>query len=144
MDGGIWANNPIMIALVDALACFSMPRGCIRILSLGCGSDNYTVSGSKLWPAGRLAWHDIIVGAMRFQSQNVIGQAGLLIGADRVTRVAPPRSCANIELDDWMRSVEHLPGAATVTLEEQGDRLASGFLRRPAELYTPCTPRMDV
>ena len=35
VDGGVWANNPIMIALVDVLSCFSVPRDNVRILSLG-------------------------------------------------------------------------------------------------------------
>src|SRR6202023_1043255 len=25
-DGGVWANNPVMIALVDALACYEIER----------------------------------------------------------------------------------------------------------------------
>ncbi len=34
VDGGR-ANNPVMIALVDALTCFDVPRENVRILSLG-------------------------------------------------------------------------------------------------------------
>ncbi|WP_312861700.1 patatin-like phospholipase family protein [Segnochrobactrum spirostomi] len=37
IDGGIWANNPVMNALVDALACFDIAREGVRILSLGTG-----------------------------------------------------------------------------------------------------------
>ena len=33
VDGGVWANNPVMIALVDAIACFDVPRDAVRILS---------------------------------------------------------------------------------------------------------------
>ena len=35
VDGGLFANNPIMVALADALSCFSVPREHIRILSIG-------------------------------------------------------------------------------------------------------------
>ena len=89
VDGGVWANNPIMIALVDALSCFSIPRKRISILSLGCGDDGYTVGRLKMLLGGILAWHDIFSAAMRFQSLNALGQAGLLIGADRIVRVIP-------------------------------------------------------
>ena len=52
VDGGVWANNPIMIALVDAITCFDVSRDSIRILSLGCGSEPYTVGGWSAdgWP----------------------------------------------------------------------------------------------
>ena len=60
VDGGVWANNPIMIALVDALSCFSVPRGRVRILSLGCGDDSYSVDHSKVRLGGMWAWRDSI------------------------------------------------------------------------------------
>ena len=39
LDGGIWANNPTMMALVEALTCFTVQRENIAILSIGCGQD---------------------------------------------------------------------------------------------------------
>ena len=36
-DGGIWANNPIMVGVVDALACFLIDRRQLHVLSLGTG-----------------------------------------------------------------------------------------------------------
>ena len=35
VDGGVWANNPVMIALVDVLSCFSVARDQIRISESG-------------------------------------------------------------------------------------------------------------
>ena len=97
VDGGVWANNPVMIALVDALTCFVVPRENISILSLGCGDEPYSVGNFKMMGGGLFAWWDIIHAAMRLQSQNALGQAGLLVGADRVTRVDAPA------LDDQIR-----------------------------------------
>ena len=33
VDGGLWANNPVMNAVVDALACFDIDRPQIAVLS---------------------------------------------------------------------------------------------------------------
>ena len=49
VDGGVWANNPVMIALVEALASFDVSREQIRILSLGCGEGLYSGSCPRPW-----------------------------------------------------------------------------------------------
>jgi len=137
VDGGVWANNPIMVGLVDALACFSIDRGHVRILSLGCGSEPYIVDRSKIWPGGLLAWRKVVLAAMSLQSQNAIGQASLLIGADRITRVDPPTGCERIALDDWTGAIERLPEAAERALDAMGDSVASTFLSHPVDAYLP-------
>ena len=137
VDGGVWGNNPIMIGLVDALACFSIDRGHIRILSLGCGSEPYIVERSKIWPGGLLAWRKVVLAAMSLQSQNAIGQASLLIGADRITRVEPPIGCGRIALDDWVGAMERLPEAAERAVDATGDLLALTFLSHPVDTYVP-------
>ena len=137
VDGGIWANNPIMVGLVDVLSCFSVPRERIRILSLGCGDEPYTVGGMKIKLGGKLLWHDIIFAAMRFQSLSAVGQAGLLIGADRIIRVDVPTGNRKIALDDWHRASAELPTAAVAALDEYGGTVESNFLREPVLPYCP-------
>ena len=139
VDGGVWANNPVMIALVDALSCFTVERERIRILSLGCGDSPYLVDQPKISRGGMFAWMDIIYAAMRLQSVNALGQAGLLIGADRVVRVDAPESLGSIQLDDWTSAVARLPNAATAAVEKLGDSVASAFLSNCATPYRPFT-----
>ncbi len=47
VDGGLWANNPVMNALVEALACYDLDRGQVQILSLGCGETSFKVDEGK-------------------------------------------------------------------------------------------------
>ena len=137
VDGGVWANNPIMVALVDVLSCFSVRPKRVRILSLGCGDDPYVVGRWKILLGGLLAWRTIIYAAMRLQSLNAIGQAGLLIGADRIIRASPTTSEETIQMDDWTRAVSVLPSAAESTLEELGEVVSKTFLSEPASRYKP-------
>ena len=137
VDGGVWANNPIMIALVDALSCFDVPRDRVKILSLGCGDDPYTVNRAKIVRGGMWAWRDVISAAMRLQSLNALGQAGLLIGADKIVRLDAPANEQKIGLDDWTTSCALLPAAANAALDEFGPMIAEAFLREPAAPYTP-------
>lgn len=143
VDGGVWANNPIMIGLVDALTCFTVKAEQVRILSLGCGDDPYIVDRRKIVGGGIWAWRDVIFAAMRLQSQNAIGQAGLLIGADRVIRIDVPLTKAKIEMDDWRRAVDELPGAAEAAVDELGPAVAERFLREPAVPYEPIGATAD-
>ena len=137
VDGGVWANNPVMIGLVDALTCFAVPRERVCILSLGCGDEPYSVGRLKVFSGGLFAWMDIICAAMRLQSQNALGQAGLLIGADRVVRVDVPTTDDRIALDDWSRASEELPEAAIAALMHNGERVAATFLSEFALPYAP-------
>ena len=137
VDGGVWCNNPIMVGLVDALACFAVPRKRIRILSLGCGGSTYTVGESQKRLGGLLAWKDIMLAAMRLQSCNALGQAGLLIGANRIVRVDKPENGKPIDLDDYVRASRELPSAASEALENCGETIATLFLQEQATPYIP-------
>ncbi len=136
VDGGVWCNNPIMVGLVDALACFSVPGERVRILSLGCGDNPYTVGVTKKL-GGFLAWKDIILAAMRLQSHNALGQAGLLIGADRILRVDTPAAADPIDLDDYVRASRELPSSASAALEKHGATVATLFLQEEVTPYLP-------
>lgn len=130
VDGGLWANNPIMVGVVDALSCFDLNRHEVRVLSLGCGDDPYTVSDRMMKWGGLLAWKKVINGAIAFQSQNALGQARLLLGAERVLRVSPELVMPPIELDDWNRAKSELPGAALSSFQVHGEMIRALFLRQ--------------
>ena len=137
VDGGVWANNPVMIGLVDALTCFTVKAEQVRILSLGCGEEPFSVDRQKIANGGIWAWRDVISAAMRLQSQNAIGQAGLLVGADRIVRIDVQNMATKIELDDWRRAVEELPGAADKAFAEMGAEVTARFLFERAMPYSP-------
>ena len=137
VDGGVWANNPIMVALVDSLSCFALQPEQVRILSLGCGEMQYLVDRSKTVRGGSWAWRDIFDASLRLQSQNALGQAGLLTGNERIMRVNVPTMQEKIELDDWIRAIDHLPNAAEKALERFGEKVASSFFLEPVCPYKP-------
>ncbi|KQO66496.1 MULTISPECIES: CBASS cGAMP-activated phospholipase [Methylobacterium] len=137
VDGGLWANNPVMNALVDALACYDVGRGQIEILSLGCGETAFTVDQAKA-RGGLFQWKGVILAAMRAQSHNALGQAGLLVGKDRVMRIDAPESSNAIALDDHRRATAELPAMARSLVEASGREIARVFLGDEAAPYTPC------
>ncbi len=140
VDGGIWANNPVMIGLTEAMTSFSAPRERIRILSLGCGSAPKQVGRLKTMLGGLAFWHDVIFAAMRLQSMSALGHAYLLIGFDAVTRVDAPDEVGRLGLDDWRASISLIPEKAQLAIDEHGDSVAASFFDEPALPYTPFYP----
>jgi uncharacterized protein len=126
VDGGIWANNPIMNALTDALSCYEINRRQIQILSLGCGETSFKVTPRRS-KGGMIHWKEVISAAMRAQSSNALGQAYLLVGKDQVLRIDAPQSVNPIDLDDHGRA--QLPALARSLVEASGQDIARKFLR---------------
>jgi len=135
-DGGVWASNPVMIGLVDALACYRLERRQVHILSLGTADMEMRITDAQLNLGGLWHWREVIHSAMHLQSQNALGQAGLLIGRDQLVRVnAPPMSKMPIDLDDYERAITELPPLASRLVEALGDVVSDRFLTAAAEPY---------
>ncbi|MEA2861919.1 MAG: hypothetical protein QOC72_3958 [Methylobacteriaceae bacterium] len=126
-DGGVWANNPVMTALVDALVCYKLERRQVQILSLGCAESEFQISKGQVQRGGLWHWREIISSAMRLQSQNALGQAGLLIGRDHVTRLDAQLMVRPIALDDYERAAEELPPLAIDLVRENEAALRAAF-----------------
>jgi len=131
VDGGVWANNPTMVALTDAMSCFDVDRHRICILSIGCGNEPFVVT-QKLMSGGMWHWRKGIFAAMHLQSQNALGQARLLVGADRILRIEPPLLSPPVAMDDYPRAKSLLPSAATMAVTEFGAEVQTRFLGGPA------------
>lgn len=137
LDGGVWANNPTMAALVEALSCFTAQREDVSILSIGCGENPFQITDGQAKRSGMVHWQGIIEVAMHLQSVTAVNQAGLLIGRDRVTRLDRADGCEPIDLDDWERARNLLPGEAREVVSNNANHLAETFLFGPAAPFTP-------
>ncbi len=137
VDGGVWANNPIMVGLVDALSCFDVPRHQVHVLSIGCGESDYRFGKRKLNASGTLTWLDLVFTTMRLQSQNALGQSRLLVGAENVIRIDPPELRPAIAMDDWLRATELLPAHAVAMAERFATVVSQRFFHGLAEPTNP-------
>jgi patatin-like phospholipase/acyl hydrolase len=126
-DGGVWANNPIMIGVVDALACYDLHRRRIEIFSIGSGQVDIPFTKGQIISGGLFHWRAIMEAAMHLQSQNANGQAGLLVGADHRVRLNPTGASAKIEMDDYAAAIALLPAAADRVFDENRLQLQPFF-----------------
>jgi patatin-like phospholipase/acyl hydrolase len=136
IDGGIWANNPTMLAIVEALTTYDLARERIKVLSIGCGDEPYYVTSRMTW-GGFWHWRKIIGAAMHAQSLAATNQARLLLGPANVVRIDPTLVGPQIELDDYRRAVDELLPAVSVSMSAHRDRVREMFLAEKAEPFVP-------
>lgn len=132
IDGGVWANNPAMIAVVDALSCFNIERRQIRVLSLGGGSRKPKLGNWQLRLGGIAGWllpnGALIESMMHYSAMNADGQAGLLIGRDRLMRIQPEGAAAEVHMTDFAQAARLLPPEAERIANDFGALIAQDFL----------------
>jgi hypothetical protein len=137
VDGGVWASNPIMLAVIEAMTCFDISRDQVQVLSIGCGDDRYVVSRPEVAKGGIWHWRRIMLAAMRLQSLAATNQARLLLGPPQVVRIDSPEITPSIKLDDWQRSIRELLPTATSQLAPHHNRISAMFLGSQVDPFVP-------
>lgn len=126
LDGGVWANNPIMVAIVDAISAYEISLSQIEILSIGTGNPPYEM-GKFADRGGFFSWREIIKGAIFLTTDNAYSQACLLIGPDQILRLEPTGPDAQIDLADWPSSAKRLPTIAKDHFRHHAQSLSAFF-----------------
>ena len=110
VDGGVWANNPAMLAIVEAVATFGRALDDITLISIGTTAETSS-RPARLNNGGVVQWaRSVPELIMRGQSLCAANHAGLLLSGDRYLRVNPNVPEGELKLDAL--STEQLLGRA--------------------------------
>lgn len=104
VDGGVWANNPVMAAIVEATAWLRVPINRIDILSVGATSDLY--AGQATLNAGLAGWlwkARILGLLMHVQADGANTLAKPLAGGVRLLRLDQSVLPGDLSLDGIQR-----------------------------------------
>ena len=135
IDGGLWANNPTMIGIVEAMAVLDQPLSAISVLSLGT-TDPIEERSGWLNGGGLFAWRKAGVDAcFRGQSHGVQGQARLLLGEHRAIRLDPAVPAGVFALDRVAE--ERMLAEAAHVSRDFSPRFARQFGGHTADTFTP-------
>ena len=101
IDGGVWANNPAMVGVTEAVGFFGRKLEDIRVLSLGTTSTA-RARNSRLDDAGLCRWASgphIVDVLLAGQGAGAFAQVQNLIGKKNALRLDPPILDGDVSLD---------------------------------------------
>lgn len=135
VDGGVWANNPSVVAIGEAVSMLGVPVNCVRVLNMG------TVDQRKAHPkrfdiGGWATWATTATSLMlAASSRGVQGTASHLVGARNYARfdVTVPGSPFTLDQAD----AEALAGLAAGQSRVLSPIYCELFYEHQADAYTP-------
>lgn len=137
VDGGLWANNPAGIAVVEAISTLGWPADQLKVLSIGCLEDIKVVR--EAYGAARLA-PQLASLFMAGQSHGSLGIAHVLTGDPHqrkaIYRISQPVPDGFYTLDNTRR-IRDLKDRAFAEARIQKPILQRQFFTAPADEFVP-------
>ena len=137
LDGGLWANNPIALATVEAIAVLGWSQESLRILSLGCLSENYTIPKQAGLSKLNLK---IVKLFLDGQSHGAMGMAKLLTGHEHyhnaIYRINQTVQYNKFKLDD-ASCIQDLKGIGHTKGRDRLPILEPIFFQQSADEFLP-------
>jgi uncharacterized protein len=141
VDGGVWANNPVGMAVVEAVGYLDWPRESLRVLSVGCTAAPFDVGARRRLGLGRLPWALKVADLfMAGQASSSLGTAYVLAGHERVTRIDRVVKEGRYGLDVH-KGINSLRGLGENEARQAWPQLGPVFFSQPAEPFSPAHPR---
>jgi len=138
IDGGLWANNPVGMAVVEAITLLDWPRDSLKVLSVGCTTEPLNVNLGRRIPLGGAYWAFKLLDVfMHVQSHASLGTALLLAGHENVIRINKDVSQGKFGLDKT-KEINSLRGLGVSEARYAFPKLREAFLDDHAEQFFPC------
>lgn len=145
IDGGVWANNPVAIATVEAIGILGWQASELRILSLGCTTTPFNIDWGRRHSLGKLGWATKITDLfLAAQSASATGMTQhLLPDRNNLVRVSPMVGKNRFDLDR-VEEIPSLKGLGDFEARKALPQLRTMFFAAPVqEDFTPCHKLSD-
>jgi hypothetical protein len=140
IDGGVWANNPVAIATVEAIGVLGWHAADLRILSLGCTTAPFDIDWGRKHSLGKLGWATKITDLfMTAQSASATGMTQhLLPDRNNLVRISPTVGKNRFELDR-VSEIPSLTGIGESEARKALPHLRPTFFNEAVlEDFSPC------
>lgn len=136
VDGGVWANNPVGMAVVEAIGVLGWSKDDLKVLSIGCTSESLSIKAARKLPLGLLYWAPNLANLfMSSQSSASMGTAQLLAGNDNVIRIDPIVAKGKFGLD-VVKGIDLLKGLGSNEARKAFPSIKHFFTKK-AEKFNP-------
>jgi uncharacterized protein len=138
IDGGVWANNPMFIAAVEAMGVLHWDPGTIHMLSLGCVKEEFIAPAA----GGRLRWAPIAAELfLQAQSRASLASTCLLLGDGgdidrRIVRIEATAPKGHFKLDS-ADQIAVMRDLGENLARRHIDEVRSNFFQSPANPFIP-------
>lgn len=143
IDGGVWANCPVMVGVTEALDFLGQDPQDVHLLSISTTNYPFRISSSKRM-GGILNWNSTIIETLMFgQAQGAIAMARCLLRRGLFHRVDYDAVPHLYSLDNasLVNELIRLGRGIAVKKEHLNDVVGRHFLNgTKAEPFVPCTP----
>lgn len=140
VDGGMFANNPTLVGVVEGLSVLEWPKEDIRVLSLGCSEETPEYSKLAGKEAGLFDWKSGLIDLVfNSQSSCSLGMAKLLLddrGGEKILRISSVLPKGDVALDD-VRQSKKLAGIGQENARQYLEKIQSIFLDTKAAPFKP-------
>lgn len=140
LDGGVWANNPVGLATVEAVGVLQWPGTNVRVLSLGCTEETMIFGQDPGFLGVGLYGRNIIDLMFRGQSLSAIGTAKILTGhphdGSKLWRYSAQVPAGTFKLDS-ADLVDRMAGLGAAEARQALPEIRAEFMTVPRPAFTP-------
>jgi patatin-like phospholipase/acyl hydrolase len=98
VDGGVWANNPALAAIIEAVCFLNVPMDQIDVLSIGTTTAPFNIANNR--DAGILRWNVGMINVMFEAQAEAASEEAKLLSNGRLFRIDVITKPGEFSLDD--------------------------------------------
>lgn len=137
LDGGVWANCPATVGLIEAIGVLGKRPEDIDIMSIGTTTEPFHVSKRRRTKGGILLWNKGLLDLlMQAQTAAALAQAKVLTGR-KVLRINVTTKPRRFLLDDALQ-IDELKALGIGEARHFEDEVNRRFFDVPAEPFSAC------